>query len=186
MIRDKPGKAEVDKANEFQVPIITYNSLVSLITGSITWGKLRQCDWSEISAYSEGYSAPTAPPDIQRKRLAAKVSFSNLKAVKKCKEAPETPDSPAATNHLVENLVSPRGILDTSKVKKVKHPLYTSVVYITLRVPQGKVTELITELMFDGLDILCSEDKTVCFLHPDDFGQQAKKHADMPEKFQKI
>jgi hypothetical protein len=26
----------------------------------------------------------------------------------------------------------------------------------------------------------------VCFLHPDDFGQQAKKGADMPEKFQKI
>jgi hypothetical protein len=55
-----------------------------------------------------------------------------------------------------------------------------------LRVPQGKVTELITELMFDGLDILHSEDKTVCFLHPDDFGQQAKKCTDMPEKFQKI
>ncbi len=79
-----------------------------------------------------------------------------------------------------------RGILDSSKVKKVKHPLYTSVVYIMLCVPQGKVTELITELMFDGLNILCSEDKTVCFLHPDDFGQRAKKHADMPEKFQKI
>jgi hypothetical protein len=40
--------------------------------------------------------------------------------------------------------------------------------------------------MFDGLSILHSEDKTVCFLHPDDFGQQAKKRADMPEKFQKI
>ncbi len=40
VIGDKPGKAKVDKANKFQVPIITYNSLVSLITGSITWGKL--------------------------------------------------------------------------------------------------------------------------------------------------
>ncbi len=39
VIGDKPGKSEVDKANKFQVPIITYNSLVSLITGSITWGK---------------------------------------------------------------------------------------------------------------------------------------------------
>ncbi len=86
----------------------------------------------------------------------------------------------------MENLISPRGILDTSKVKKVKHPLYTSVVCITLRVPHGKVAELITELMFDGLNILHSEDKTVCFLHLDNFGQQAKKHADMPEKFQKI
>ncbi len=140
----------------------------------------------EISAYSEGYSAPAAPPGIQHKRSAAKVSFSNLKAVQKRKEVPETPDSPAATNHLVENLVLPRGILDTSKINKVKHPLYTSVVYITLRVPHDKVTELITKLMFDGLDIMRSEDKTVCFLHPDNFGQQAKKRADMPEKFQKI
>jgi hypothetical protein len=55
-----------------------------------------------------------------------------------------------------------------------------------LRVPQGKVTELITELMFDKLDILRSKDKMVCFLQPDNFGQQAKKHADMQEKFQKI
>jgi BRCT domain type II-containing protein len=40
VIGNKPGKSKVDKANKFQVPIITYNSLVSLITGSITWGKL--------------------------------------------------------------------------------------------------------------------------------------------------
>ena len=79
-----------------------------------------------------------------------------------------------------------RGTLNTSKVKMAKYPLYFSIVSITLRVPSGKVAELITELMFDGLNILHSEDKKVCFLHPDDFGQQAKKHADMPEKFQKI
>jgi hypothetical protein len=77
-------------------------------------------------------------------------------------------------------------MLDTSKVKTAKYPLYISAVSITLRIPSGKVTELITELMFNGLDILRSEDKKMCFLHPDDFGQQAKKHADMPEKFQKI
>jgi hypothetical protein len=86
----------------------------------------------------------------------------------------------------VENLVSPRGTLDTSKVKTAKYPLYISVVSITLRVPSGKVTELITELMFNRLNILRSEDKKVCFLQPDDFGQQAKKRADMLEKFQKI
>ncbi len=128
--RGKPGKSEVDKADEFQIPIITYNSLVSLITGSITWGKLQQCDQPEISAYSEGYSAPTAPPGIQHKQPAAKVSFSNLKAVQKHKEIPKTPDSPAATNHLVENLASPRGILDNVKVKKAKHPLYTSPAFL--------------------------------------------------------
>jgi hypothetical protein len=88
VIGDKAGKSEVDKADKFQVPIITYNSLVSLITGSITWGKLQQCDWPEISAYLEGFSAPAAPLDIQRKRSAAKVSFSNLKVVRKRKEVP--------------------------------------------------------------------------------------------------
>jgi hypothetical protein len=40
VIGDKPGKAGVEKADKFQVPIITYNCLVSLITGSITWGML--------------------------------------------------------------------------------------------------------------------------------------------------
>jgi hypothetical protein len=77
-------------------------------------------------------------------------------------------------------------MLDTYKVKMAKYPLYISIVSITLCIPSGKVTELITELMFNGLDTLHSEDKKVCFLHPDDFGQQAKKHADMLEKFQKI
>ncbi len=80
----------------------------------------------------------------------------------------------------------PRGMLDTSKVKSAKYPLYISIVSITLRVPSGKATELLTELMFAGLNILRSEDKKVCSLHPDDFSQQAKKRADMPEKFQKI
>jgi hypothetical protein len=38
--------------------------------------------------------------------------------------------------------------------------------------------------MFDGLDILCTKDKSVCFVHPKDFEQQAKKRSDMPTKFQ--
>jgi hypothetical protein len=127
-----------------------------------------------------------APPEIQREQSATKgVTFSNLKARKR-KEVPKSPESPAVSKKLVENRVLPRGTLDTSKVKTAKYPLYIRAVSITLRVSSGKVTELITELMFDGLDILCSEDKKVCFLHPDDFGRQAKKHADMPEKFQKI
>ncbi len=37
-----------------------------------------------------------------------------------------------------------------------------------------------------GLDTLRMEDKTVCFLHPNDPNQQAKKRQDMPPKFQKI
>jgi hypothetical protein len=186
VIGDKPGKTKVDKTDELRIPIITYGSLISLIKGNITWSKLQHCDQPEITTYLEGFSAPMAPPEIQCKQSATKgVTFSNLKA-RKHKEVPKSPESPAASKQLVENLVSPRGMLDTSKVKRAKYPLYISVVSITLRIPSGKVTELTTELMLNGLKILCSEDKKVCFLHPDDFGQQAKKRADMPEKFQKI
>ena len=148
--------------------------------------KLQHQNQPEITAYLEGFSAPTAPPEIQHKQSATKgVTFSNLKA-RKHKEVPKSPESPAASKQLVENLVSPRGTLDTSKVKMAKYPLYINIVSIMLCVPSDKATELITELMFNGLNILHSEDKKVCFLHPDDFGQQAKKCADMPEKFQKI
>jgi hypothetical protein len=44
----------------------------------------------------------------------------------------------------------------------------------------------IMELIFKGLATLHAEDKTVCFLHPLDFNQQARKRTDMPVKFQKI
>jgi hypothetical protein len=54
-------------------------------------------------------------------------------------------------------------MLDTSKIKMAKYPLYISIVSIRLRVPSGKVTELITELMFDGLNILRSEDRRCAF-----------------------
>ncbi len=60
------------------------------------------------------------------------------------------------------------------------------MVHATLRVPQGNVKELVMELLFMCLDILRMEDKTVCFIHLNDPNQQAKKHQDMPPKFQKI
>jgi hypothetical protein len=88
VIGDKPGKTKVDKADELWIPIITYDSLLSLIKGNIMWNKLQHHNWPEISAYLEGFSAPTAPPEIQHKQSAAKgVTFSNLKA-RKHKEAP--------------------------------------------------------------------------------------------------
>jgi hypothetical protein len=52
--------------------------------------------------------------------------------------------------------------------------------------PSGNVKELIMELIFEGLATLHAKDKTVCFLHPLDFNQQARKRTDMPVKFQKI
>ena len=41
------------------------------------------------------------------------------------------------------------------------------------------------DLIFMGLDIIWVEDKSVCFVHPKDSTQIAKKRKDMPEKFQK-
>ncbi len=40
VIGDKPGKTKVDKADELRIPIITYDSLIFLIKGNITWSKL--------------------------------------------------------------------------------------------------------------------------------------------------
>jgi hypothetical protein len=60
------------------------------------------------------------------------------------------------------------------------------VVQMNIRCPSGNVKELVMELIFEGLAILHAEDKTVCFLHPLDFNQQAWKRTDMPVKFQKI
>jgi hypothetical protein len=65
-------------------------------------------------------------------------------------------------------------------------PKYTTVVQMYIRCPSGNVKELIMELIFEGLATLYAEDKTVCFLHPLDFNQQARKCTDMPVKFQKI
>jgi hypothetical protein len=42
------------------------------------------------------------------------------------------------------------------------------------------------DLLFMGLDTIRSEDKSVCFAHPKDSGQIAKKRQNMPAKFQKI
>jgi hypothetical protein len=65
-------------------------------------------------------------------------------------------------------------------------PKYTMVVQVYICCPSGNVKELIMELIFEGLATLHAEDKTVCFLHPLDFNQQARKRTDMPVKFQKI
>jgi hypothetical protein len=65
-------------------------------------------------------------------------------------------------------------------------PKYTTVVQMNIHCPSGNVKELVVELIFEGLATLHAEDKTVCFLHPLNFNQQARKCTDMPVKFQKI
>jgi hypothetical protein len=65
-------------------------------------------------------------------------------------------------------------------------PTYISTVRVTLWVSSGTVKDLVMDLLFMGLDIIRAEDKTVCFVHPKDSSQIAKKCKDMPEKFQKV
>jgi hypothetical protein len=52
-------------------------------------------------------------------------------------------------------------------------------------VPSGTVKDLVMDLLFMGLDIIRLEDKSVCFVHPKDSSQTAKKRKDMPAKFPK-
>jgi hypothetical protein len=93
--------------------------------------------------------------------------------VKKCKEILKTPELPNP-NPRLQNLIPAEGVLHLSSLRKTKEPRHTSFINITLQVSSGKVTELITELMFDGLDILCAKDKIVCFVYQKDFEQQAR------------
>ena len=44
----------------------------------------------------------------------------------------------------------------------------------------------VPDLMFEGLKTLAKEDKDICFLCPDDFTVQARKHSNLPAKFQSI
>ena len=82
-------------------------------------------------------------------------------------------------------LLEKKGVLDVSHLRKNKCK-YFSVVHATLRVPHGDVKNLIMELMFMCLDTLRGEDKSVCFLHPNDTSHNAKLRKDMPAKFQRI
>ena len=116
---------------------------------------------------------------------AAKVTFTGV-ALKKRKEA-STPDGTPERPNLVAGsiLLGKKGVLDVSNLRKNKCK-YVSVVHATMRVPHGDVKNLAMELMFMGLDTLRAEDKSVCFLHPNEPNQRAKARKDMPAKFQKI
>jgi hypothetical protein len=116
---------------------------------------------------------------------AAKVTFAEVKLKKKRKES-STPEG-TPERQLVDGtaLLGKKGVLDTSLLRKNRCK-YASVVYATLRVPHGDVKNLVMELLFMGLDTLRAEDKTVCFLHPNDPSQKVKSRKDMPDKFQRI
>jgi hypothetical protein len=51
---------------------------------------------------------------------------------------------------------------------------------------EGDIRVMVPDLLFEGLKTLEEEDKYVCFLHPDNFADQAHKRNDMPAEFQRI
>jgi hypothetical protein len=147
-------------------------------------------DAPDTRAYSQGHNPPTIHhetdiPDAEEEAAAAKVTFSGIR-LKKRKETTTPEGTPEHTNLVAgTELIRKRGILDTSHLGK-KMSKYVSVVRATFRVPRGNVKELVMELLFMGLNTLLTEDETVCYLHPNNPSQQAKKRQDMPPKFQQI
>ncbi len=51
---------------------------------------------------------------------------------------------------------------------------------------EGDIRVLVPDLLFKGLKTLEEEDKDICFLHPDNFTDQARKRNNMPAEFQRI
>ncbi len=95
-----------------------------------------------------------------------------------------TPETPKH-KQIIEKPKDARRVLNLLQLKSKELP-HASIVHITLWVPSVKVTDLVMELLFMGLDSLCMEDKSVAYAHTKDFGQLSRKQTDMPNKFQKV
>jgi hypothetical protein len=143
----------------------------------------------EIVEHSQGYN----PPAIQRDTnlpgtdevATAKVTFSSTR-LRKCKEAATPGGTPERANLVAgSELMGQRGVCDMSKLSK-KACSYASVEHASLQVLQGDVKDLIMELLFMELVTIRAEEKTVCFLHPNNPSLHAKKQQDMLPKFQRI
>jgi hypothetical protein len=107
------------------------------------------------------------------KVTAAKVTFNGIR-LRKRKEAATPEGTPKHANLVAgSELIGQRGVLDMSKLRK-KVCRYASMVHTILWVPQGDIKDLIMELLFMGLDTLRAEDKTVCFLHPNNLSLHEK------------
>jgi hypothetical protein len=65
VIGNKPERAKDDKADEQKIPLITYESLLSLIEGKTTVSKLCSKPRPDITAFLEGWGPSiSSPPDI--------------------------------------------------------------------------------------------------------------------------
>ncbi len=116
---------------------------------------------------------------------AKTIRFSNLKAQKR-KEPSATSEHGCALVPGTELIWKVRGILNLANLMKSMIPKFISIMNVVLCVPSSNVTDLVTDLFFMGLDTLRAKDKTVCFVHPKDSSQPARKRQDMPTKFQII
>ncbi len=190
----KPSKKAIDKAHTGNVDTISYTTLEGMIAGAVMPEFASFEPQPELGEYLQG----STPPKIQRDKnfprtdpmeteetAAAKVTFTGV-TVRKRKEV-STPEGTPERPNLVTGsvLLGKKGILDATSLRKNKCK-YVSVVHAPLRVPHGDVKNLVMDLMFMGLNTLRAEDKSVCFLHPNNPSQRAKARKDMPVKFQKI
>jgi hypothetical protein len=73
------------------------------------------------------------------------------------------------------------------KTKLTLMPWWTTVVNVEVQcVGEGDIRVMILDLLFEGLWNLMDKDRDGCYLHPDDFTNQARRQIDMPTKFQCI
>jgi hypothetical protein len=205
IIGEYPGKSKVEKARSLGIHLTMYESVQELLAGEISRAGLLAQPAPAIAEYSKGYgpssilckSGEPGPdkvtmlarnskePGSDKATLSSTIRFSTTKQVK-CKKPTNTPECPPVNLVPGSEIIAGRGILNLANLKKGKEPKFISVIHVIVRVPSGNVKELVMDLLFMGLDTLKAKDKMVCFVHPTNHGQQARKRHDMPTKFQKI
>ncbi len=205
IVGEYPGKSKVEKARSLGIHLAMYKLVQELLGGEISRSGLLAQPAPAIAEYSQGYGPPSflrksgdpgphkvttlaynsKEPDLDEAMLSSTIRFSTTKQVKR--ERPtDTPEHPPANLVPGSEIIAGRGILNLANLKKGKEPKFISVIHVIVRVPSGNVNELVMDLLFMGLDTLRAKDKTVCFVHPTNHSQQARKRQDMPTKFQKI
>jgi hypothetical protein len=132
----------------------------------------------------------TNPDGPNEEETADKVSF-NTPSFRRIR----TPVMPAATTARPD-LVAGTAVTPAAgswqatargRSQQTTLPRYTMVVNVEVRcIGEGDIRVMVPDLLFEGLKTLKEEDKDVCFLHPDNFCNQARKRTDMLAKFQRI
>ncbi len=171
-----------------------YKLVQELLAGEISWASLLAQPAPAIAEYSQGYGPPSIlhksgepdpykvpmlacnseEPGSDKAMLSSTIRFSTTKQVKH-KKPTDSPERPPANLVPGSEIIAGRGILNLANLKKGEEPKFIRVIHVIVRVPSGNVKELVMDLLFMGLDTLKAEDKTVCFVHPTNHSQQARK-----------